>query len=559
VRGRARVACVALLFAGATGCYNGVSADGASSSADGTAGSGDSGESGDESGGEAPPELSCDQIGPQPLRRISSAQYEQILRDLLPPELAEQALAVSIFPRTTIEGGFSTYASANTVSSTESIQIEDNAERIAEVFFENRDALAPALVPCLPPGWDPSEIDGCIDGFVADFGARAFRRELTAGETDIILGLYASVSASDGPEAGLTAVLHYFLQAPALLYVVEQASEGDDYVALSPSELAARLALLFLESTPDDALRAAVTEGRLQSREDVEREARRLAEAPTAARAFARFHHEWMRGFELDDADRVHPLWSADTSAALREELRAFATWFLEETDGTFATLMTTQQFTPDSRLTALHSGGGPATRPGLLTTAAAMAAQAHPEATSLVSRGAFIRNHVLCIPTPPFPGDIDVETPLEGYGDRPTARERLEPLMSDPACAACHVGINPLGFALEVYDWAGAYRTQENGAAIDPSAHIELGEFAGDFANARELVEAIGASNVARECYATHWFRYALGRPETPEDSCALDAITEAFEASGGDVRELLVAVAVSDAFRFRKVGGGS
>jgi hypothetical protein len=480
-----------------------------------------------------------------------------MLRDILPPAFAQEALAGSLFPETAIAGGFSTYASANTVSSTESIQIEDNAERIAQVFWDNRADFAPALVPCLPAGWDPAEIDGCIDGFVADFGARAFRRELTLGESEIILGLYDSVSASDGPEQGLAAVLQYFLQSPALLYVTEQAGDGEDFVALAPDELAARLALLFLESTPDEGLRTAVAEGRLQSEEDVEREARRLAAAPTAARAFARFHHEWMRGFELDDADRVHPLWSDDASAALREELGAFATWFLEETDGTFSTLMTTQSFEPDPRLDALHAAGGPATRSGLLTTAAAMAAQAHPQATSLVSRGAFIRNHVLCIPTPPFPGDIDTETALEGYGDLPTARQRLEPLMSDAGCAGCHVGINPLGFPFEVYDWAGAYRAEENGTPIDPSAQLDLGEFAGEFANASELVEAIGASAVARECYATHWFRYAMGRPETPEDSCALDAITESFEASGGDVRELLVAIAVSDAFRFRKAGG--
>ncbi len=556
MRGRASITCVALLLA--TGCYEGVRADGASSSEVGTNGTGDSGEAADETGGDPPPpELTCDEIGPQPLRRISSAQYERILRDLLPPALAEQAIEGSLFPRTIINGGFSTYASANTVSSAESIAIEDNAERIAGLFYENRAELAPALMPCLPAGYEPAQIDGCIDEFVADFGARAFRRALTERESEIVHDLYASISATDGPEVGLTAVLHYFLQAPALLYVTERGGEGETYVPLTPDELATRLALLFRESVPDEELRTAVAEGRLQSREDVEREARRLASDPAVARAFARFHHEWMRGFALDNADREHPLWNDATSAALREELGAFATWFLEETDGTFATLMTTQAFTPDPRLDDLHAGQGGAARPGLLATAAAMAAQAHEDATSLVSRGAFVRNHVLCIPTPPFPGDIDTQAPLQGSADLPTARQRLEPLMTDPGCAACHVGINPLGFPFEVYDHAGAFRSEENGTPIDTTVKIDLGTFEGEFANASELLEAIGASEVARDCYATHWFRYAIGRPETAEDSCSLDAVSEAFAASNGDVRELLVAIAVSDAFRFRRTGG--
>jgi hypothetical protein len=509
------------------------------------------------------PALVCEEIGAQPLRRISSTQYAQILRDLLPEALAEQALAVSSFPPTVIDGGFSTYASANRVSTNASMLIEDNAEAIAEMFFENARTLAPVLVPCLPPDYVPADVDACLDEFVEDFGRRAFRRPLTKGEREIIGGLYEQVASSDGANAGLTAVLQYFLQAPALLYVVERAGDaGELYAPLSPHELATRLALLFADSVPDEELLAAIEEGRLQSREDVEREARRLVARPEAVRAFARFHHEWMRGFVLETANRDHPTWNDETSRALREELGSFAAWFLAETDGTFRTLMTTQAFPVDPRLTPIYDFDADGTRAesprhGLLTTAAAMSAQAHDRATSIVERGVFVLRHVMCMELPPFPGDIDIEAALEGYGDLPTGRERLEPLMLEPTCAGCHVVINPFGFPFEVYDWVGAYRTTENGATIDTSAEIVTGSLAGTFADARGLISAIAQSEEARDCYATHWFRYAAGRPEGPDDVCALDEITEAFAASGGDVRELLVAIAVSDAFRFRKIGG--
>jgi hypothetical protein len=103
-----------------------------------------------------------------------------------------------------------------------------------------------------------------------------------------------------------------------------------------------------------------------------------------------------------------------------------------------------------------------------------------------------------------------------------------------------------------------GAHRTQENGATIDTSVEIDLAVFVGSFASATELVVALAESELAQDCYATHWFRYAMGRHETEADTCSLDDIRTAFTASDGDVRELLVAIAVSDAFRFRNIGGG-
>lgn len=556
LRGLASLAFGGLLT---TGCYFG--ADEMSGADGDTDGESNGGETEDAEGSDTtpgePPSLECAELGGQPLRRISSVQYIQILEDVLPAGLANEAIALEAFPRTMIADNFSTFATANTVSVNESIQIEDNAEAIAGLFYDNRAEYVPALVPCVAAGYQPAEIDGCIEEFVETFGARMFRRPLTDGESTLVLDLYNGIRDGDGQELALAAVLQYFLQAPGLLYLTEQMGEGDGFKALNPSELAARLAMLFLNSVPDAELLLAVEEGRLQSREDVEREARRLVANPEVSRAVAQFHHEWMRGFALENAERDHELWNDDSKDAMSQELKVFAQWFLEETDGRFQTLMTTPTFPADGRLAAVYDAGGAPPRTGLLTTAAAMAAQAHGEATSLVERGAFLRNHVLCIPTPAFPGNIDTEATLGEYGDLPTQRQRLEPLMLEPSCSGCHTGINPFGFPFEIYDWAGAYRAEENGEPIDTTVSVELGSISGTFANAAELLEVVAASEEAQTCYATHWFRYALGRPDAPEDACSLDQISTAFVAAEGDVRELMVAVAVSDAFRFRKVGG--
>lgn len=509
-----------------------------------------------------PPALTCDTVGSQPLRRLSSEQYWQVIDTLLPAPLAQEAHAVGLFPTTQIDDGFSTFASANRVSSGESVRIEDNADQIATLFREDIQTYAPMLVPCIGDSLDAATVDGCMPTFIEDFATRAFRRAPTEAEVGLVQELYAQVRDDDGVEEALTAVLQFFLQAPAVLYVTEVGIPTADpsVVALSGHEIATRLSLLFLDGLPDDALLAAAEDGSLLTREGVEAQARRLAAQAEVSRSMTTFHHEWLRGFALEGAERNHPLWDEDVAAAMAVELREFGRWFIEDTDGTFRTLMATDAFPSDGRLNAIYNAGDPMLSPrrGLLTTAAAMAAAAHSDATSLVHRGAFIRRHVLCLPVPAFPGDVDVEGTLGDYGDLPTARERMEPLMLEPSCAGCHTGFNPLGFPFEAYDWVGAHRTEENGATIDTSVEVDLAVFAGSFANASELVVALADSELAQDCYATHWFRYALGRLETEEDTCSLDDVRAAFTASEGDVRELLVAIAVSDAFRFRNIGGG-
>ncbi|MYI75656.1 MAG: DUF1585 domain-containing protein [Acidobacteria bacterium] len=54
--------------------------------------------------------------------------------------------------------------------------------------------------------------------------------------------------------------------------------------------------------------------------------------------------------------------------------------------------------------------------------------------------------------------------------------RERLEAHRNNPACAACHASIDPLGFTLERFDATGARRTLDEGAVIDASGTLPGG-----------------------------------------------------------------------------------
>ena len=52
-------------------------------------------------------------------------------------------------------------------------------------------------------------------------------------------------------------------------------------------------------------------------------------------------------------------------------------------------------------------------------------------------------------------------------------------------------------------------------------------------------------------ECVTKQWFRFSLGRVESTDDACSLQAARDAFRAAGGNVKTLLAQIALSDAFR--------
>jgi hypothetical protein len=178
---------------------------------------------------------------------------------------------------------------------------------------------------------------------------------------------------------------------------------------------------------------------------------------------------------------------------------------------------------------------------------------------TSPLHRGNFFRSQVLCRPPIVFPGNIDTATPLEATGDKPTARERLAPLMTNAQCAGCHTQFNPIGFAFENFNAIGAWRDTENGALIDASGEIDIGT-AGDphvvsFGNAAELVTQLAASQTAHQCYALQWFRATTGRAETEEDGCSTAHLQYLVRKTNGNLRELMVALTQVDAFRYRRI----
>ncbi len=559
-----------------TGCYNGLQLGDASEldesigSSAGEAGGSDGEDDADTDGdGETPPQAACAEpaVGLQPLRRLTRDQYTRTVRDLLgiDTDVADG------FPTDERLGAFESNAIAP-ISNLGVEQYMAAAETLAA------DAMAlhhDELVGCDPVtmGQEP-----CAEAFIRDLGKRAHRRPLSEDEVQMYLGLFQGARDGSDFDAALQLVLQTMLQSPHFLYHVEVGGQSDspseEIVAVDGYALASRLSYYLWGTMPDEALFAAAESGALAEADGLEAQAERLLADPRAAETIASFHLQWLHVDDMTAVDKdqeLFPDFDEGLKAAMQQEVADFASYVIQEGDGNLRTLMS-GSFTvsDDPQLLALygverpvgHQSGepielDPAQRAGLLTQPALLAKAAHTDQSSPVHRGVVVRENFLCQPLPTPPDDVD-DTPPDPDPNA-TTRERFAEHTSDPACAACHVLIDGLGFGFENYDAVGAFRTMEGDLPVDASGEVvATADIDGPFDGAVELAGMLASSTNVQQCVSRQWLNFAIGRVVGDEDACSSDAVYAAFEASDLDVPSLILSVVSSDAFRYRRLEGG-
>ena len=83
--------------------------------------------------------------------------------------------------------------------------------------------------------------------------------------------------------------------------------------------------------------------------------------------------------------------------------------------------------------------------------------------------------------PPPPPPPNVPVLKETGAAGQKLPLRELMEQHRANPACAACHKLMDPIGFSLENFDAVGRYREGEGGNKIDATGNLPDGvEFVG-------------------------------------------------------------------------------
>src|SRR5439155_24498720 len=122
----------------------------------------------------------------------------------------------------------------------------------------------------------------------------------------------------------------------------------------------------------------------------------------------------------------------------------------------------------------------------------------------------------------------------------------------------SCHNLFDPPGYAFENFDQVGRHRTNDNGKPIDTSGTMnDSGDLNGAFAKGEDLLAKLGESLDVKACFAQRYFEYAVARNAATEDACSLDGLKKEFVPSG-DLRQLVLSIGKSDAFRYRLSEGG-
>ena len=502
--------------------------------------------------------------GPSPIRRLTRADYDNTVRDLL----GDTTRPATAFPLEEEQYGFTNNAYVLTVSLLLAEQYEQAAEDLSTAAVQD---LA-TLLPC-----DPAMVgeDECAKSFIAAFGKRAYRRPLADEEAARTFAFYASMKAPYGFVTAIRLVIKGLLQSPDFLYRVELGMPSPDEagaVALSQHEIASRLSYLLWNSMPDDELFALADAGQLSTAAEIAAQARRMLEDDKARPALTNFHRQWLQLGQVDSLEKdptLYPSFNPAVRSLMRSETERFLEGVVLEGDALLETLLRADYSYMNKELADFYGIEGPTgvelekvsldpTKfSGLLTQASVLAVHAKSNQSSPVKRGYFVRQRLYCQTPPPPPNDVD-NTPPE-VDPEATTREKFAQHTSDPTCAGCHVLMDPIGFGFERYDGVGLWRETDHGLPIDDSGEILLTKADnGVFHGVVELGERLAGSAEVRACLVTQWFRFAHGRAETKDDRCTMDSLGESFEASGGDIRELLVALTQTDAFLYRSAIGG-
>ena len=500
---------------------------------------------------------------PTPLRRLTKFEYANTARNLL----GVDTTPVNDLPADEVTEGFNNNAGVLTVSSLHAEKYVLVSEALAKAAVKNLSTLTGGC------NTTTKGEDACATEFANSFGRRAFRRAVTDQDRQMLMAAYTAGKTGGSYAEGIEVMVRAALQSAHFLYRLETtapANPSAPLVPISQYELATRLSFLIWAAGPDDALLDAAGRGELADKAAVATKARAMLADPKARVAITDFYNQWLGTSRLDimtKSTSLFPQYSDAVRDAMKAETPAFVEYVLWSGDHKLSTLLTSPTAFVSSALAPIYGVSTTSATPqmmslpaaqaraGILTQASFLAVQAHPDQTSPVLRGKFVRTKLMCQTVPPPPMDVDITPPA--VTSAATARDRFGAHeMAGGSCMNCHQLMDPIGFAFESFDAIGKYRTTENGATINLAGNILAAtdtSLNGTFTGVKELATKLAASDQVRDCVATQWFRYSTGRTEEVPDGCSLTTLQDAFGASGGDLNELVVAMTQTDAFWYR------
>ena len=422
----------------------------------------------------------------------------------------------------------------------------------------------------------PKELAGELEreqvmNFLASFRARALRRRLAQDS----LQLYQTQlnehwkehfgDDSDSSSASGIAPFKQFikqelkvtLMSPAFLHrgFLAQSEEKNEVLPVDAFELAERLSYFLWADMPDEELLESASNGSLLIKQEYRKQIRRMLASPKARNLSEDFAMQWLSLREIENVSNNPP-----TMLALRSQPLDFLHYLftegrplLELVDSSVSFVNPhTARFYRNERkqLTAYRKQKGievealpnqkiqledSTRRGGILTMPGVLAMNRGP-----ILRGTWLLERILGEHLPDPPANVG-QVPRSPPGQELSFRQRFELHRSQASCAACHDKIDPLGFSLEAYDAAGAYRKAADykptkqqikrgevpEGTIDTTGRLPSGESFEDFEGLKQILVGEKRQEVI-ENITRRMLEFALARKLEYYDKPTVDTIVE-------------------------------
>ena len=494
--------------------------------------------------------------GPVVMRRLSNDEYVNTVRDLLGVELDGNDL-----PGDSIAGNFTNIGSSN-VNSEHALGYSSLVPDLSQAINDRDNVVTEKYRVC-----DISNTGvNCASRILEQFLVRAFRRDLEAGELSRYTGIYSTARGLDQTRRNsLALAVEAALLSPHFVFLVETDSNpgSSDARPLNDFELASRLSYFLWGSMPDDALLNVAREGRLGDELMMVEQVDRMLSDEKSTALVDTFFEQWMslRDFADPESNEFSYIPAQLRTDMLEETKQIFRRQFVEG-GSDMRGLLTTKTTYLNGRMADYYGVGGDisgnqfqesamgAGRAGLLGQASILASTSKEFATQPVARGKWVLDEILC---------ESPRTPPPDVGELPAAeetnlslRETLEEHRRNPACAACHESMDPIGLGLESFDQNGHFRDiYASGETVDNFGELPDGQ---TFNGLLDLSEVLEEDPRYLQCVTEKFVSYARGALVGPRDNCRIERITEQASTRDFSVRELVMAIISDTSFSTRR-----
>jgi hypothetical protein len=509
-----------------------------------------------------PPISDCREITPGPARvwRLTHTQLRNTITDTFgfPPPSVLDAL-----PGESRLEGFANASERLSLSPVLLAYYDKGADAISDEVVKRSAEFIKCPMTALGEGT-------CLADFLKTVGTRAWRRPLTDAELGKLDKLYRGAASAISPQDGLKTVVKGLVLSANFLFRTELGTSQapGTNTKLTDLELASSLSYTLWDSPPDAQLMELALANKLHEPATLKAQAQRMfASSPRAVTAMQSFMQQWLETESFLQASKdakVYPTYSPQMAKDLEEETRLFIKGVVFDNGGdkslktlltapySYVNATTAKVYGATSTATTLtRTDLDPTQRRGLLTQASFLGTHADAVETSVVGRGRYLREAVLCSPVPPPPGDFKFNEKV--ITEDMTAREKFMEHAKNPACSSCHALFDVIGFALENYDAIGQFRKTDKNKTIDPSGVLPLpsgGEI--KFANFVDMIDQLSKGKDAYDCFASQYLMYTSGKVKLSR--CETAEIAQVFESANYKLDELALAIITSPRFVTRR-----